>query len=157
MNIKYGNLWDSTDPVILVTTNSYVNVKGELVMGRGAALELKEKFSFLARYFGDRIKEFDQEYESDTYGVFLYEHNKLVWNNIPRTFGIFQVKYHFRNPADLELIKHSTKLAIDLFPDNIKVSMNFPGIGYGQLDYFSVYDIIKILPENFTLYMKKDS
>jgi len=150
MKIVKENLWNSKDNIILVTCNSYINSRGELVMGRGAALELKNKFPYLAGIFGNIVKDFCGHLGK--YGVKLYAMNSQ------RSYGIFQVKYHFRADADLGLIKFSTFRLWELLNHeeyyNKTVSMNFPGIGYGHLKYEDVLPILKYLDNRVTLYLK---
>lgn len=42
---------------IVVTTNGYVNAKGECTMGRGIALQAGQRFPQLPRHLGQRIEE----------------------------------------------------------------------------------------------------
>ena len=56
MRIVKGNLWDSKDSLILVTGNSYIRKDGTLVMGRGAALELKTMIPGIDKRLGQKIK-----------------------------------------------------------------------------------------------------
>ena len=44
-NFKTGNMWDSWDDadLFLITTNAVIKVNGELVMGRGIALEARQR------------------------------------------------------------------------------------------------------------------
>ncbi len=46
MNIVAGDMFDEIGnaTILLCTTNAVINSKGELVMGRGAALEMKQKY-----------------------------------------------------------------------------------------------------------------
>jgi hypothetical protein len=153
MKIIKGNLWDSTDEIILVTANSYINAKGELVMGRGAALELKTKFPKIASTFGKMIR-----YDCDHLG----EYNILItslYSSSGKFYGVFQVKYHFKSQANLGLIEASVNRLNDL-SQNInllekKISMNFPGIGFGGRTMEEVLPIVSKLNDNVTLYIKE--
>jgi hypothetical protein len=141
MKLFYDNLFSANVDVLLVTTNSFVTSKHELVMGKGAAGELYKIYPFLAKKFGERIL--------NTCGN-LGKYGVIVMENI----GIFQTKYHFKDNADLELIKYSTSLLRDFAvrkPELI-FGLNFPGIGCGHLQYDSVYNIIKYLPDNINIY-----
>lgn len=63
MILEKGNMWDCFGKVdlFLVTTNPIVNAKGELVMGRGIALEAKKRFPELPKDFARMTKEYRDE------------------------------------------------------------------------------------------------
>lgn len=157
MKIVTGELFDSKDDILLVTTNSYLRKDGALVMGRGAALQLKTKFPEIDYYFGKMIKYYSKHLGE--YNVLLkYVAKSDVELQFPM-YGIFQVKYHFGDPADIELIKRSVnKLShiVSKVHGNLNVSMNFPGIGFGQLEYEDVLPVVSELPDNVTLYLKEE-
>jgi hypothetical protein len=153
VKIITGELFDSKDSTILITTNSFVKYNGELVMGRGAALQLKTMYPGLAKIFGGMINRYIEINFDDSYGIFVIV-QKMILKGDPQYVGIFQVKHHFKEPASLDLIENSTKKAIEFFGTTSKVSMNFPGIGYGQLPIEVVLPIVEKLPNNFTLYLK---
>jgi hypothetical protein len=155
MKIVKGNLWDSKDDLILVTCNSYLRKDGALVMGRGAALELKEKYPGLPRSFGAWIE--DTCGHLGEYGVIVFPLILLkVKEGSWKYRGVFQVKKHFKFPAQLDVIEHSCNILLDVMKSNhIKTtSMNFPGIGFGQLKYEDVLPIVEKLPDSVTLYMR---
>lgn len=147
MNITKGNLWDSKDQIILVTTNAFVKKDGSLVMGRGAAKEAKEKFPTLPYLLGDQITKHFKE--TKKYGVLI----------IPQMVGAFQVKYNWWEDGDLELIGYSTQVLnsmMEVSPfKEVSVSMNFPGIGNGRLRFEDVFEVVKKLNDRVTLYMKE--
>lgn len=148
MKIINDNLWNSNDDIILVTGNSYINQRGELVMGRGAALELKEKFPSFPKKFGTQIL--------SSCGH-LGEYNLIFISVIgDRDYGIFQVKYHYRDNASLDLINRSVEYLIHIanYVDihGQSISMNFPGIGWGRLNEKDVRPILEKLPNNVTIY-----
>jgi hypothetical protein len=143
MRLVKADLWSSRDDYILVTANSYINRYGELVMGRGAALELATKHPELPLEFGDLIR----------LGVgHLGEYNLLFEDT--HTYGIFQVKYHFRDNADIKLIERSTvKLTtVAQILNNQTFSVNLPGVGWGHLEVKDVIPLIDRLPNNVTVY-----
>lgn len=153
MKLVRGNLWDSPDDLILVTTNSYIRNDGALVMGRGAALELKNRFSGIDHELGWLVSKYGERSNLGIrYGLILA--GIINWSSYSRLYGIFQVKYHFKDKANLELIDYSTKYLVNWCESwpNMKVSMNFPGIGYGQLSREEVLPIISILSDNVTVY-----
>jgi len=53
----FGNIWDHIDEydAIVITTNGFVKNNGEAVMGRGIALEAKERYPELPRWLGTAL------------------------------------------------------------------------------------------------------
>jgi hypothetical protein len=156
MKLIKGNLWDSKDDLILVTCNSYIRKDGALVMGRGAALEMKNKFNQIDYRFGKMVKYYYKHL--GRYGLLWVDPNSNCAEYYPaeQLMGIFQVKYHFKDNADLDLIKYSVTCLRDILSSRYwKVSMNFPGIGYGGLSREIVLPIISLLPDSVTIYEKE--
>jgi len=158
MKLVKGNLWDSKDGIILVTCNSYIRKDGALVMGRGAALEMKNRYPQIDYRFGKMIKYYSKHL--GYYGILILDPNATAAEYISTSpkMGVFQVKYHFKDLADLTLIRQSTyelmsTLELTHFPRT--VSMNFPGIGYGGLKREDVIPIISMLPDEVTIYEKE--
>ena len=134
----------SLEETYLVTTNSYIRRDGALVMGRGAAKQLATRFPIrvfqkLPYEFGKRINH-------------LGEYNIIVLTD-PDTglrLGAFQVKYHFKDAADLALIERSVDELASIAHERSerKFNVNFPGIGNGKLDYDQVLPLLERLPDN---------
>lgn len=147
MQTQYGNLFDSRDDYLLVSTNGFVKRDGSLVMGRGAAKQLAALHPSIPKIAGQYILEgsYPKHNGQAVYGVIL----------IGR-YGLFQVKYNWFEKADLDLIKYSTdELMVLITSGSMKdktISMNYPGIGNGQLEEKDVYSIIKRLPDQVTVY-----
>lgn len=155
MKIKQGNLWESPDKVILFTGNSYINNRGELVMGRGAALEAKIRYKYLPLALGQAI--LNSCGHLGRYGL-IFPYLSIAPTS-DKTIGAFQTKYHFKDRADLDLISLSCLCLSGLlfrYDYNLNVSMNFPGIGYGQRTMKEIMPIIARLPDNVTLYIKEN-
>ncbi len=139
--IEGTNLWDLEDKadVIVVSTNSFINKDGKLVMGRGIALEAANRYPELPELFGQKIPHLG------VYGLVIV---KLKG----KLFGAFQVKKHFRDKADPELIRRASKSLKDFATENsgFTVYMNFPGIGYGRLAHRKedIREILSVLPDN---------
>jgi hypothetical protein len=74
--------------------------------------------------------------------------------------GLFQVKYNFKDKASLDLIRASAaRLMYELNSRFLfyTVSMNLPGIGYGGLEYDSVFPIIsEIFDDRISVYVYGD-
>ena len=134
MEIIEGDLWSEVGKadLILFTSNADLNSQGDLVMGKGAAAEAKQRWPGLATALalatGGR-REYGLAWAR---GVETGSKTKL---------GCLQVKRAWRDPADLKLIDWSAgKLAAALAkwlsnPEHagreIRVALNYPGIGRG--------------------------
>lgn len=145
MKICKGDLFESKDTFKLITTNAFIKKDGTLVMGAGAAKFARDSFSGIDLQFGNLIT---MHPTPEKYGVI-----------ISNKFGAFQVKYHFKDLADLELIKNSCeKLKVLAIAMPLKTfSINFPGIGNGKRTYEEVLSVIESceLPDNITFWIKE--
>ncbi len=154
-NFETGNMWDAWDDanLFLITTNSAIKINGELVMGRGLALEAKKRDSQIAIYFGRALAHVQKSAKSanESYGLIIPN----LWPY--RIEGMFQTKNHFRNKAHIKLIQMSTDMlsAWCLAFPAMNVHLNYPGIGNGQLDRKVVEPIIASLPNNVTIWSKE--
>ena len=88
----YGNIWDMDGDAICITTNGYIKNNGEAVMGRGVALEAKQRFPDLAWQLGLKIDEFGNHVQLIHLNPFLYS---------------FPVKHNWWERAELDLIERS--------------------------------------------------
>jgi hypothetical protein len=135
-----GNMWSEYDgaDLFLITTNSTIKQTGALVMGRGIAKQARDRFKGLDLALGRRIEHLS------TYGLLVSE----KWPE--RKIGAFQVKWDYRTHADLGLIGYSVARVEQFIIDNVvmTVHLNFPGIGYGNLERKDVLPIIEKLPNN---------
>lgn len=148
MILRQGNMFSAAagkPDVILVTTNAYVKTNGCLVMGRGAALCMMQKYPGIPRIFGDLIRKRFEEAGHDSYGL-------LVAPGIANPMlGAFQVKHYFKEKAGLDLIRNSTELLhlrASRVWKTLRIFLNFPGIGNGELQREDVLPIIECLPNN---------
>lgn len=138
-------LWNTKASHILVTSNSYIRKDGALVMGRGAALEAATRFPNFPYIAGGRI--------SEKWGGHLGFYGTLL--SVHKNIGLFQVKRHFKDPAELGIIEASVgSLLVQM--RNETYAINFPGIGYGQLEISRVLPVIQKLPDNVWIYHKVD-
>lgn len=147
---RIGNMFDDTNQLfttnILITTNSFIKKDGTLVMGRGAALEYKNKFSSfnVDKMWGDMIKEACGHL--GMYGVI-----------VEGRYGIFQVKRHFKDKADLDLIRYSIAwlLIRAIEKPQEEFHVNYPGIGFGRLRKEDVAPLLQVLPDNVFIWKKE--
>jgi len=133
-----------------VTTNSYVKKDGCLAMGRGFAKQVRDALPGFDHEAGVAVwvrNESDMcrdGYISDYGTVRLFKSNEYS------NWFLFQVKRHFREQAELDIIRLSTKMLAalaELYPEE-KWGVNFPGIGYGGLREEDVLPILNLLPDN---------
>lgn len=152
MILKTGNMWqDSKADIKLFTANSFVTRQKRLVIGRGAALEALKHWPGCDIFFGAEIlKECGHLGE---YGVILGATN--LTNLLGISLGAFQVKRHFKDDADLALIRNSTQKLKEMADAGVlTAAVNFPGIGWGRLKREDVLPIISKLPDNVEVWQK---
>lgn len=146
MLIRKGDMWTIWQEADLfcITTNSYIRSDGALVMGRGIALQTKQRFPGVEFALGKRIRHLG------LYGLLVSE----KWP--AAKLAAFQVKRHFAHAAELDIIRHSAAMLAEWAEAHpqAQVHLNFPGIGYGRLEYDQVLPIIETLPENVSIWMR---
>ena len=142
---RTGEMFQSSG-YIVVTTNSFLTTEGKLVMGRGAAWQLKQKVPGIDKIFGKLINE--NCGHLGCYGLIFFER-----------YGAAQVKYRFDEKANLELITHSMTMLSIMAGNNNKgiYNINYPGIGNGGLKENEVRPIIEMLPDNVHVWKKKET
>jgi len=151
MILEKGEMWSvwGKTGLWLFTGNSYINQKGELVMGRGLALEAKNKVPTIQRRLGTSISLATCPVID---GYKIYGVECIAFRNYRQqrfNVGAFQVKRHFKDVAELSLIGYSCirlKAIIEALGYN-RVDLNFPGIGCGRLKRDRVLPIISELPD----------
>jgi hypothetical protein len=139
-----GDMWDvfgKTD-LFLITTNPIRKKDGAVVMGRGIALQMKERFPDLPYAFGKRLSLLDElfgQHKCFVDSIGNYE-NQLV--------GFFMVKNHWRDAADPRVIEESVWELQQWIGDEVfhRVDLNFPGIGNGKLKREDVLPLLEPLP-----------
>ena len=137
MILEKGNMWsvfDSTD-IFMITTNPIRRKDGGVVMGRGIALEAKTKFPSLPYDFGSML----EKYPNNIGLIGHYNYTRIYW---------FMVKHHWRDNADLDVIKKSVDELLGLLEwSDERVDLNFPGIGNGKLKREDVLPLLQRLPD----------
>lgn len=157
----YGDIWDHADEydAIVITTNGFVKKNGEAVMGRGIALEAKNRFPKLASWFGTLINHWGAD------GVFAFEDPKWDYKGIIFTFPVKPAygpngEPGWRVKADPKLIESSTQKLVEYINKSwnnsiTKVLMPRPGCGNGGLKWEDVKPIIEpYLDDRFTVMEK---
>lgn len=138
---RQGNMWTALPHVnhFLITTNAIVKRNGALVMGAGIAKAVRDSVQGIDRDCGNAIRHHIDE--TGYYGLLLGVNGKL---------GLFQVKRHYADAADIELIKRSTEELWEFasYFREQTIALNFPGIGNGKLPISTVKPLLALLPEN---------
>lgn len=137
--LDYSKPW-SYPNLYVFTGNTIRRNDGGLVMGRGAAKQVRDSWPGI-----DRQIEINEESGFAVTMIDRQRHQCIGW---------FQVKHHWKDQASLDLIKRSTQtlsfFAIER-PDLV-IHMNYPGVGNGRLDERDVENIVDFLPDNVILY-----
>lgn len=134
---------------ICVTTNGIVKANGELTMGKGLALEFKERYPSLALTLGRAVEK---------YGNIVlvnkgWEMTSSNWDDTPGYHIVtFPTKNHWRDKASLSLIKRSAEQLV-IATDRMgwkKVVLSRPGCGLGGLQWPQVKAVLEpILDDRF--------
>jgi hypothetical protein len=146
MKIQYGEMWDTKADLYLVTANATVDARGRAAMSAGAALEGAIRFNDSVYELGHQIKEYERKHGTRKFGVLLHPTQPI---------GIFQVKWDWWDNADLELIENSAEVLRMLCKGKLKgkeISLNYPGIGFGNRKPEEVEPYITCLPDSVTVW-----
>ena len=135
--IVKGNLWDiyKDYDAICCTTNQVVKSNGNLVMGKGIAKQFSDKYKWLSKNWGERLKKYDNQ----CFFVTLMKANPHLC--------FFATKNHWKENSSVILIETAIrslcKTIILLNWD--KVLLPCPGCNNGGLNWEKeVYPRIKI-------------
>ena len=129
------------DHVRLFTGNPIVRKgDGGLVMGRGAARQVRDLYPGIDVEFGERMPT---------------THRLTFVRRGEDRFGWFQVKHHWAEPADLQLIRESAELLrmVAVLHPHVTFHLNAPGVGNGQLKWEDVQPLLFTLPNNVKVYL----
>jgi hypothetical protein len=121
-----GDLWVLPADARCITTNGYVKADGAAVMGRGCALEARERFPGVDMLLGHRIT------KAGNHVHILPVDTRARWELVS-----FPVKHHWREKADLDLIARSCAELTELIEGEgwERVLLPRPGCGNGQLSW----------------------
>ena len=133
--IRYGDLYKSDMEYKCFTANSSLNKYGELIMGKGNALTVKELYPELPKLFGSKIE------DRSLYGCILDTNTNII---------AFQTKTDWQKSSTSSFIKNSIEslnnFAVNVFPSDI--GLPFPGINNGYLDENTVLPLLLDLNPN---------
>ncbi len=124
----------------LFTGNSTVKRNGAVVMGRGAAREVRDMYPGIDKELGLLIT------NGGTYGL-------VGWRGPNDNIGVFQVKFRYDMKAELRLIQNSVDCLVEYAREfDRTIHMNYPGIGNGGLLQTDVGPLLATLPDNVFIY-----
>ena len=152
MKLEYGNMWDvwNEADLFVISCNSYLKKDGSLVMGRGIAREARDKFEGVDDVLGAAV-----EKECGHLGRYSLIVSR-EWQ-AGKKLAIGQVKRNFADKADIDLIRgFLVKLGLFAAENrDVKIHMNFPGIGNGGLKKGDVLPLLnRLLPDNVHVWQK---
>lgn len=126
-----GDIWDyyNKGNWIVITTNGTIKANGEAVMGKGIALQARERFPNLPKELGRKLRVF---------GL-----TPIAFHSIK--ILTFPVKLDWWQNSSLSLIEEGCKSLVEHFSklNTDAVYMVRPGCGNGQLDWEEVKPILE--------------
>jgi hypothetical protein len=129
-----GNLWTYPADVRVITTNGTVKKNGECVMGRGCALEAKQRWPHIALVLGKSIR----------------LHGNIVQYFEGYDVFSFPVKHEWYQKADLQLIAESAQQIQRKLLASSTCVLPRPGCGNGGLRWEDVKPVLEpILDDRF--------
>lgn len=147
MKEVYGDVWEYPVRYICITTNGDVRKNGAAVMGRGVALQAKQRFHGLDFRVGAVLS-----ISGNRMFTFYVDWDRRTSEGKPIHIVTFPVKHHWYENADPILIEKSAQ-ALKLFalscPSDIFV-LPRPGCDNGGLKWYQVKPILENvgLPDN---------
>ena len=156
---QYGDMfqatWNKPGTLFVVTTNSTINKRGELVMGRGSAKQLKDRVTGIPEVFGEVLK----PYHMNLYGLCVVTSGRLKerlghWCRVFCDVGAFQVKTRFSEKADPVIIRRSAEMLNEYARQHpaLTINMNMPGTGHGRLAEGTVMPHLRPLPKTVNIW-----
>ena len=136
--LDYSRPWSLPD-IKLFTGNPIRRSDGALVMGRGAAQQVRDSWP--------RVQYDIKTNKPVTWYCINQEQRQWI--------GWFQVKHHWRDAARLDLITASTNHLSEMAARRpfFSFHLNAPGVGNGKLSWDDVEPILQVLPSNVTIYL----
>lgn len=129
-----GNLWTYPADVRVITTNGFVKVNGEAVMGAGCAKEAAKRWPELPKLLAKHIKEAGNT-------VYQFPASSGILNLVA-----FPVKHNWWEPADPALIEKSCQELVALagmYDHSTIFVIPRPGCGNGRLRWEDVKPILE--------------
>jgi hypothetical protein len=134
--------------MIVVTSHASVVEDGRLFMERGVALEAIKRIPQIDFQCGSEVL---ARAVDGVYGFLPVRPSRPEERKIG--FGLFQTRIQWDEPPDPELIKYSMDCLRQYVNEhsNVRIRMNFPGIGNGGLPVDAVAPLLVPLPATVTV------
>lgn len=126
------DLWNTCAWGLCITTNGFVKPNGRAVMGRGCALEAKQKIHEIDFVLGRSIRALGNHVHP-----LIEFKGQMVYS--------FPVKHNWWEKADIELIIQSCKELAKYATGERVIVLPRPGCGNGHLDWKDIQPIISPL------------
>ncbi len=130
MKEAQGNIWEMPCKFRVITTNGQIRQSGRLVMGRGIALQARERYPGIDYMLGKLVADGGNH-------VYVLPEKGIV---------SFPTKWDWRRHSNIELIERSARelsyLLRDLLSPGDNVLMPPPGCGNGGLIWKDVKPVI---------------
>lgn len=145
----FGNMWsvlDETD-LFLFTANATIKNNGALVMGRGMARRVRDRFPGIDKKIGEEIRRTCGA--QGRYGLLVSNQWRKRYAEDKMSMGAFQVKRHFRDQASVALIEYAADGLKRFVRENpgLRIDLNYPGIGNGGLTPSVVEPLLRSVPD----------
>jgi len=142
--LDYGKPWALPD-VYLFTGNPIRKYNGAIVMGRGAAKQVRDTYPRVQHQFGELIKD-----QPNALVLFA----PVYGANSTQYIGWFKVKDHWQEPAKLSLVKASAARLdqIAAARPEMRFHINFPAVGNGKLVEQDIMPLINLMADNVIVY-----
>lgn len=137
-----GDFWAAPADLRCITTNGALRKNGYAIMGKGIALDARNRYHDIEAILGSFINK---------YGIHVF---LLGYNLIS-----FPTKYHWKQDSDVQLITRSAQELVILLKDHPakRVLLTRPGCGNGNLKWPKVKTVIKdILVDNKFIIVHQD-
>ena len=143
---RVGDLTSIIDgyDIVFISANSTIKKDGSLVMGRGIALDIRERYPNIPSIYGKIIS-----LTCGSGGVYGLLHSTHAGK-----IGLLQTKTDFRRPSGISLVRYSVGMLYvyaKSYPER-RIAINFPGVGCGGLRVTDVKPILDRLPVNVDIW-----
>lgn len=135
--------------MIVITSHGTVDEAGNLYMGYGEGAEAARRIPGIEAECGSLLAAQSGE---GVYGFLPVRPSRPAERLIG--FGLFQTRAAWKDQPDLEIIRYSMDSLRQYLQENpdIRVRMNFPGVGEEGLAPEEITPVLLPLPENVTVY-----
>jgi hypothetical protein len=134
---EFGDFWTIQGDARCITTNGALRANGDAIMGKGIALQTKQRYPRIETTLGRLIQKYGNR-------VFYIGHGLIS----------FPTKHHWRDhESDIELIKRSAMELVSLFKGDVpiknksnrRILLTRPGCGSGNLSWTEVRPILQTI------------